>query len=266
MDKKEEWDDVEEEQESEETYGQDESLEDEEFEDSNENDDSEETHEDEDVEEPYEGQDPEEPEHYTEETAEVQEAELVAETHADGRRINWLSIAAIALGAFGLFIGYSAKRSVRDLRTETEQVTSSKGRLAYLEDQVKSIEGRLVNVGAETVQNKNQIRGVREQVVRTLDSISREVLLSQNQVNTGSTRTEKPSGGSITRARPDSTASYQREGASVPPSSGYHLIRPGDTFGKIARQYGVAVEAIFQANPNVDPRRLQIGQRISIPE
>ena len=152
MDKKEEWDDVEEQQESEETYGQDESLEDE---------DSEETHEDEDVEEPYEGQDPKEPEHYTEETAEVQEAELVAETHADGRRINWLAIAAIALGAFGLFIGYSAKRSVKALRTETEQVTSSKGRLAYLEDQVKSIEGRLVNVGAETVQNKNQIRGVR---------------------------------------------------------------------------------------------------------
>ena len=217
-------------------------------------------------EEPYEGQEPEEPELHTGEPDEARDAEPATETLSEGRKINWLSIAAIALGAFGLFIGFSAKRSVSSLRTETEQVTSSKGRLAYLEDQIKSIERRLVNVGAETVHNKNQIRGVREQVVRTLDSISHEVLLSQNQVNTGTTRTERPSGGSITRERPDSTASYQREGVSAPPASGFHSIRPGDTFGKIARQYGVSVEAIFQANPKVDPCRLQIGQRIRIPE
>ena len=257
MDKKDEREDVEESEESEETYGPDESLEDE---------DPEEPYEEDNPEESYEGQEQEGPEHHTEETAEVEKAEPAAETLAGGRRINWLSIVAIVLGAFGLFIGYSAKRSVSALHTGIEQVTSSKGRLAYLEDQVKSIEGRLVNVGAETVQNKNQIRGVREQVIRTLDSISREVLLSQNQVNTGTTRTEKPSGSSITRARPDSTASYQREGASSAASTGYHVIRPGDTFGKLARQYGVTVEAIFQANPKVDPRRLQIGQKIRIPE
>ena len=266
MDKKDEWDDVEESKESGETNGPEESLEDERFEDSSGDDVSDEPSEEDNPEEPYEGQEPEEPELHTGEPDEARDAEPATETLSEGRKINWLSIAAIALGAFGLFIGFSAKRSVSSLRTETEQVTSSKGRLAYLEDQIKSIERRLVNVGAETVQNKNQIRGVREQVVRTLDSISREVLLSQNQVNTGTTRTERPSGGSITRERPDSTASYQREGVSAPPASGFHSIRPGDTFGKIARQYGVTVETIFQANPKVDPRRLQIGQRIRIPE
>ena len=261
MDKKDEWEDEEESKESEETSSQEELFEDEGSEESLEDEDSEETSEKDNPEESYVVEEPEEPEHYEEEIAEVEEAKPATETPVGSRGINWLGIAAIVLGASGLIVGFSAKRSISTLRTETQQVTSSKGKLAHLEDQVNSIERRLINVGAETVRIKKDVRGVREQVVRTLDTISREVLLSQNQVSTNPTQTERSAGGRITRTRPDSTTPP----ASVP-STGYHTIRPGDTFGKLARQYGITVQAIFQANPKADPRKLQIGQRIRIPE
>ena len=261
MDKKDEWEDEEESKESEETSSQEELFEDEGSEESLEDEDSEETSEKDNPEESYVVEEPEEPEHYEEEIAEVEEAEPATETPVGSRGINWLGIAAIVLGASGLIVGFSAKRSISTLRTETQQVTSSKGKLAHLEDQVNSIERRLINVGAETVRIKKDVRGVREQVVRTLDTISREVLLSQNQVSTNPTQTERSAGGRITRTRPDSTTPSE-----TVPSTGYHTIRPGDTFGKLARQYGITVQAIFQANPKADPRKLQIGQRIRIPE
>lgn len=44
-----------------------------------------------------------------------------------------------------------------------------------------------------------------------------------------------------------------------------YVIQPGDTFYRIARRFNIAVEDLAAANPNVDPRRLQIGQTIVLP-
>ena len=44
-----------------------------------------------------------------------------------------------------------------------------------------------------------------------------------------------------------------------------YKIQAGDTFGKIASQKGVSLDALLEANPNTDPRRLSIGKEINIP-
>jgi serine-type D-Ala-D-Ala carboxypeptidase/endopeptidase (penicillin-binding protein 4) len=44
-----------------------------------------------------------------------------------------------------------------------------------------------------------------------------------------------------------------------------HRVRPGDSFDRIARQYGTTVAALERANPGVNPRRIQPGQTIRIP-
>jgi nucleoid-associated protein YgaU len=59
------------------------------------------------------------------------------------------------------------------------------------------------------------------------------------------------------------------EPAEEPAESNTHTIQPGDTFSKLAHQYyGDAKYArlISQANPDLDPRRLQVGAKIIIPE
>ncbi|MCX8090325.1 MAG: LysM peptidoglycan-binding domain-containing protein [Verrucomicrobiae bacterium] len=44
-----------------------------------------------------------------------------------------------------------------------------------------------------------------------------------------------------------------------------YVVQKGDTFDSIGRKHGISWKAIQDANPNVDPKRLQIGQKIVIP-
>ncbi|MDX1579294.1 MAG: transglycosylase SLT domain-containing protein, partial [Gemmatimonadota bacterium] len=57
--------------------------------------------------------------------------------------------------------------------------------------------------------------------------------------------------------------------AAVPPDERvtwtFHVVARGQTLSQIARNYGVSVSALRGANGNVNPRRLQIGQRLVVP-
>lgn len=44
-----------------------------------------------------------------------------------------------------------------------------------------------------------------------------------------------------------------------------YVIQPGDTLYKIAQMYGVSVQDIINANPNVNPYNLYVGQIIQVP-
>lgn len=53
---------------------------------------------------------------------------------------------------------------------------------------------------------------------------------------------------------------------SAPPSAATeYTIKAGDTFSSIAPKYNVTVKALLEANPTVDPAKLQIGKTILIP-
>ena len=44
-----------------------------------------------------------------------------------------------------------------------------------------------------------------------------------------------------------------------------HSVKSGDIPATIAKQYGVKLEALLAANPQLDPKRMKIGQSITIP-
>lgn len=52
---------------------------------------------------------------------------------------------------------------------------------------------------------------------------------------------------------------------TCPPGNVVYVVKAGDTFYALAARFGTTVEAIMKANPGVDPKKLQIGQRICIP-
>ena len=57
------------------------------------------------------------------------------------------------------------------------------------------------------------------------------------------------------------------EMALMPYVVGYELwrVRPGDSFGAMARALGSSVQAIAAANPRLDPERLQVGTLVVVP-
>lgn len=53
--------------------------------------------------------------------------------------------------------------------------------------------------------------------------------------------------------------------AVVPPAPPTHTIQAGETLAVIAQRYGLSLHQLQQANPQVDSRRLRVGQRLTIP-
>ena len=49
------------------------------------------------------------------------------------------------------------------------------------------------------------------------------------------------------------------------PGGTLYTIRAGDTFFSLAARFNTSVDAIIEANPNVNPDALAIGQQICIP-
>ena len=58
------------------------------------------------------------------------------------------------------------------------------------------------------------------------------------------------------RAAPESSPAY---------SSGYHIVKPGETLSHIARYYGVTVGALARANGLSNANHIYVGQRLYIP-
>lgn len=52
---------------------------------------------------------------------------------------------------------------------------------------------------------------------------------------------------------------------SAASSSQTHTVKSGDTPASIARKYGVALAPLMSANPGLDPKKLKIGQVITVP-
>jgi LysM repeat protein len=64
---------------------------------------------------------------------------------------------------------------------------------------------------------------------------------------------------------PPATAGVENASPSEPGGTRSHVVAKGETLTQIAKQYGVTVEDIEQANKIQDAKKLQIGQTIKIP-
>ena len=47
-------------------------------------------------------------------------------------------------------------------------------------------------------------------------------------------------------------------------SAKYHIIESGDTFGHLAVKYNTTSKRIQELNPDVDPVKIKIGQKIRV--
>lgn len=66
---------------------------------------------------------------------------------------------------------------------------------------------------------------------------------------------------SVAPATPETTPVIE----TPAPATTEYVVVQGDTLGKIAKNHGVSLRALEAANPSVEPRRLKIGQQLTIP-
>jgi len=75
-----------------------------------------------------------------------------------------------------------------------------------------------------------------------------------------------PAGSNVSSNSARVVSAPPREAKPVPsarPRS--HIVKSGETIQSIARQYGLKPNLLLAANPQVDPRRLKVGQTLQLP-
>lgn len=202
---------------------------------------------------------------------------VFVEENTDLKETSMVSLAlvflAILLGGAGFYLGLTAKQQIATL---AESVDVGSSLAARIDKQLSMADTRINDLSVQNVELKEIIQrlgressqasreakqagtGVqsnRGELIEIVQKISQLATLSEALAGSRS-RVEATNTGSGT--------SMTETPASSDPGLTYK-IQSGDTFGKIASESGVRLDALLEANPNTDPRRLSIGKEINIP-
>lgn len=194
-----------------------------------------------------------------------------------GSSATWIAIiiglVAVAFGVIGIFFGLSAQSKVSEVQSSVNDMKND------LPNQIESGMAGLDNVSQDIVSIKQAVEALksrsrmdRDSQNRKLDTLAKELEANRQQINQNIGAIEELPKRLISAPRQNATAS-QSSGDSaevIEPTvtaSGetLHTIASGDLLGRLATRYGVSVQAILDANPGLDPRRLRVGQQIVIP-
>ena len=187
----------------------------------------------------------------------------------------FLVLTALFLGATGIYMAHATRKEFLEFRKE---VRSKPDASSGIRDDLAELDARLIKVGGETVKNRDQARSIVAQTQHAFDTVTKEVGANRERLSAANEMLKKlgagtggaRSGAAVSPRAADSGTGEKTVGPSGTPapetSGGHHTIASGDTFDKLARVYGKTVDEFLQANPGVNPLRLQIGQRIRIPE
>lgn len=187
-----------------------------------------------------------------------------------------LAVLAIALGGAGLYFGMSANQRINPI---SDNIEASSGSAARIEKQLGSFDTKLTELvvqADELKQTVNRLRvyssqseqaakqaisGVKDNREELVKLVTKFNELATSGIPTGPRQSAATT--SVAPSVPSGTTSASSDAATVAAST--YSIQSGDNFAKIASKKGISLQALLDANSSVDPRRLQIGQKIRIP-
>jgi LysM repeat protein len=184
-----------------------------------------------------------------------------------------LAVFGIVLGGAGLYFGLTANQRLNPI---DESVSASTTSSAKIEKVINGFDTQISELAAQVSEQSKTISRLRvyssqgEQAVKKLQVEFRanreQIIKTATQLNefaaAGFRAAPAPQAPS---AAPDEAVVGEATAPAAPAAGGTYVIVSGDNFGKIAAKVGVPVQAILDANPSTDPRRLSIGQSIQIP-
>ena len=156
-----------------------------------------------------------------------------------------LATLGILLGTAGLYFGFNANKRLNSIDTSIQESSTNTLKIeksfTFYDTRIAELEKHIQEY-SEVIQRLRVYNSQSEQAIKTLSS---ELNKNREQI----VRTAKETTGAS--PKPEAEPTY--------------VIVSGDTFAKIAAKLGVSLQAIIDANPDADPRRLAIGQKIVIP-
>jgi LysM repeat protein len=162
---------------------------------------------------------------------------------------NVLPLVGVIAGALGLILAIVAL-----VKLSTLQKTVAAHDLEI--PKIVTIEGDL---RAATAKSETDLRGLREGVQNALTQVGTEIGTLRAQI----TKVEEAQ-------KAKAVAPAGKGGAAAPTgvlnADGTYTVGSGDNFSKIARKFGVKMDAIEAENPGLDPTKLRVGQKIRIPK
>lgn len=186
-----------------------------------------------------------------------------------------LAVLGIVLGTAGLYFGFTANKNLNSIDASVQEGTTSAAqteksidlfdvRIAALEEQI-SEQSKIINrLRVYSSQSEQAVKKLaaelnvnREQIVKTAKQL--------NEVRASGIRIESSAETSNSNAQSAEVSNNVDAASTASGKERTYVIASGDNFSKIATQFGVSVQAIIDANPYADPRRLAIGQKIVIP-
>ena len=183
-----------------------------------------------------------------------------------------IAIAALVCGLIGLILGIVAfqKSSQLDLVTEIKEGNSTISEsVAGLQEEMSGLSKKYSTL-ANLKEFANSTQAGFNQITEQLTKIRTQARTDTIKIAEIESRL---GGGAPVRPATTSTSSSSSDGSaastltsSVPPGGTQYTIQPGDTLGKVAKNFGISLDQLLGANPGVQPRYLRVGQTLVSPE
>lgn len=156
-----------------------------------------------------------------------------------------LAVVALIVGLFGLFSGLSAQKEARAV---TDKLADLDTRVTALSDTSSRVEQDVRGLHAQTASAFQQV-GTELQSLRqelTALTAAREAAAAHPAAAVQAGDSNKP--------KPTAKTSGRK-----------HKVAEGDTLQRIANRYNTSLQAVLDANPGIDPKRVRIGQDVYLP-
>ncbi len=178
-----------------------------------------------------------------------------------------LAIAAFVLGGLSFIFAYNTKntldRTKDSLQKEvTEAVEEAKQAAAIARNAGAGSEG-FAEIKTDFAQFESKVKSDYGTLIQShSDVIKRTNELSARLAQLEQGRRAAPANATPARANNSAPAA----GTPAQVAGNKYTVKQGDNPGKIARELGISTKALMDANPGLDPKRLQIGQKLNVPE
>lgn len=179
-----------------------------------------------------------------------------------------LAIAAFILGGLAFIFAFNAKNAriltIDSMKKEVAAAAEEAKQAAAIARNAGAGNDDINEVKTDFAQFETKVKSDYSALIQS----HREVITRTNELSARLAQLEQGRRSAPAAATPAPARANNAPAAGTPAKAtgGKYTVKKGDNPGKIARELGIPLKALMDANPGLDPKRLQIGQQLNVPE